>query len=55
MKGTISIGFGMKSYTALKPLYSIVPSETNLSQRDLPELVMIGGKFDPQCLLISLE
>ena len=55
MKGIISIGLGIKSYTALKPLYSIVPSDTNLNQRDLPELVMMGGNLEPQYLSIKVE
>jgi hypothetical protein len=55
MKGRVSRGFGMKLKTALKPLYSMVPSDTNLSQRERPELVMIGGKSDPQNLPISVE
>ena len=35
MNGMISMGLGMKSYTALKPLYSIVPSDTKRSHSDL--------------------
>ena len=35
MKGMISMGLGMKSYTALNPLYSIVPSDTKRSHSDL--------------------
>ena len=50
MNGRVSSGLGMKSYTALNPLYSMVPSEANLSQRERPELVMMGGNLEPHTL-----
>ena len=61
----------MNSYTARNPLYCIVPSETNLttdyenyllpkipdhlSHREPPELVMMGGKLEPQNLSMRGE
>ena len=55
MNGRVSSGLGMKLYTILKPLYSMVPSDTNRSHSDLPELVMMGGKSEPQYLSIKVE